>query len=126
MSNAEKTFIKRAESKGWHVLRAGWPDFMLVRQAAGGLEFQAVEVKTDHEDDPLRDTQRLMIAALVLQGIPVSVWSAESHTLRKVERLDAQGIIDNYFRKIEGDKVRTGLKELRENGVLVRYDLETP
>lgn len=123
-SLAERAFIRRAKSRGWHVLRAGWPDYMLVKSNThGGMEFLAVEVKQDHDNDQLRESQKLMTAALVLQGIPVHVWSADSHTLRKIDRADAQATMDLYFRSIEQEKARNGLHELQQFGVLVRYDL---
>ncbi len=122
-SAAEKTFIRRARTNGWEVLRAGWPDYMLIRKVKGKIEFQAVEVKQGHKSDPLRDSQRLMIASLVLQGIKVSVWSAESHTLRMVPLTEAKQTIDDYFQAIESCKVKEGLRELRELGMNVRYDI---
>lgn len=122
-SQAERAFIERARTRGWEVLRNGWPDFMLVRKRDDGVvEFQAVEVKQGHDSDPLRDSQQIMVAALALQGIPVSVWSAEKHTLRTVERIDAQRTMDDYFRRLEQDKARRGIKSLRQMGITTRYD----
>ncbi len=123
VSAAEKTFIRRAKTNGWQVLRAGWPDYMLIRKVKGKIEFQAVEVKQGHKGDPLRDSQRLMIASLVLQGIKVSIWSAESHTLRQVHIAEAQELLNRYFQAIESRKVKEGLRELRELGMNVRYDI---
>lgn len=121
---AERQFIRQARLHGWKCLRAGWPDFMLVKKnEKGGVEFRAVEVKRAHKDDPLRDAQKLMLAALAVQGIDCFIWSAETKALRKIERIDAQKVIDDYFNKTDARSVTEALRQLRAEGVLVRYDI---
>lgn len=57
--NTYEAFRKeRAESKGWKVLRTGWPDFLLVR----GKRAIALEVKA--KGDKLRLNQKEMLLAL--------------------------------------------------------------
>jgi hypothetical protein len=61
---AEERFVIEAARKGFRVLRAGWPDYLLVG-ADGHVEF--VEVK--HYDEPLRGSQGDILRALIEAGL---------------------------------------------------------
>lgn len=98
---AEEIFVERAKTRGWKILRHGWPDYLLFRSTGNKFEFIAVEVKRDFIHDKLNGGQRLMLAALVLQGIRCFVWSAEDYTLRKFKRKEAERIIREYHRMID-------------------------
>lgn len=67
-SSAEAAFKQRALAKGWTVLRAGWPDYLI----AGKGKPQFVEVKSDM--DSLSDGQVELFEALGTAGINVMVW----------------------------------------------------
>lgn len=114
--------MQKARRKGWRVLKNGWPDYMLIRKTdAGQLEFQAVEVKQDHETDPLREAQKLMLSVLTFLGMKCYVWSAETSTLRKVDLLDAKRVINDYINREDAEQTANAINELKRLGGLVRY-----
>jgi hypothetical protein len=67
-SNAEAAFKRRAESKGWTVLRAGWPDYLIT----DGGKPRFVEVKS--ETDTLSEGQVELFEGLEKAGIRVVIW----------------------------------------------------
>ncbi len=74
-NEAEDYFVAWVKGRHGHrVLRAGWPDFLLVDKATG--KPFAVEVKTG--SDRLSRRQANCFEVLEKAGIPVFVWSPET------------------------------------------------
>ena len=96
MNASESGFVAIAESKGYTVLRRGWPDFALMKE--DGLLF-CVEVKSGILS--LSKEQENMIEFLALGGIPCYVSrDGDFPDLRKPEvKVDID--IPRYTRLIE-------------------------
>lgn len=96
MNESELHLIAIAESKGYVVLRRGWPDFALVREDE---PLFCVEVKSG--DQSLSKDQENMIEFLALAGIPTYVSrDGEFPDLTKPEvKVDSE--TDRHTRLIE-------------------------
>jgi len=82
---AEHQFIKRAQRRGWIVIRKGWPDYLCFRPTTkiGEYELMAVEVKPFFEKG-LEPHQIISMSFLALKGLPCFVYGAQEERLRPV------------------------------------------
>ena len=75
---SEVAFLRYAAKRRWAVLRAGWPD-CLVMERDGRFRFIEVKLRRGHG---LQRSQRAMFAALHRIGIVVEVWDADLEDFR--------------------------------------------
>jgi hypothetical protein len=111
-NKTETAFAKRAQAKGYAVLRRGWPDFLLMRQRSDkSFEFLAVEVK--RAGDVIRPDQVTMHAALSQMGVRVFVWTPSSRQLKRLD-IDPLPILQQFIAEQTQDYALVQLAELRE------------
>lgn len=69
-NKSERAFVKAAAAKGHGpVIRAGWPDFLLVTKSG-----QTIAVEVKGPNDSISAAQRVTFAALEHAGVEVFVW----------------------------------------------------
>lgn len=56
---------------GWRPMRAGWPDFLMVRETPDGIEILAVEAKSKNDDLSLDQFQLLTKLSTVMRVVVV-------------------------------------------------------
>jgi VRR-NUC domain len=71
MNKNERKVKSLYESKGYIVLRDGWPDFLAYRMVNGKLEAKAIEVKAGNDAVSMKQIRNHV--ALEALGIPVEV-----------------------------------------------------